>query len=503
MIGHISLDDSKRSVIVMKLSALLQDVPVLRCSFDAKISGLTFDTRNLTSGNLFFCVRGGKTDGHDLAQTALDLGAAAVVCEKDMGLAKQILVQDTRAALAVCAANWFGNPQKDLTMIGVTGTNGKTTVTYLIRDILRGAGYKTGLIGTIETEIDGQSFPAKYTTPDPMTLFGLLAEMRLAGCSHVVMEVSSHGLEQHRVDGCRFAVAVFTNLTQDHLDYHGTMDNYYAAKRRLFLQSDAAILNADDSYGQKLAGEVTCSVKTYSVVKDEADYTAKSLRLHAQGSAFAFVGSGMIERVSLPIPGEFSVQNAMAAIAACLGLGVGLPKACSLLSQTSGVPGRFQVLRTGTPCTVIRDYAHTPDAITKVLTALRMVTQGRIVILFGCAGRRDREKRSKMASAASKLADYVILTSDNPRDEDVMQIIEDAKPGLAMHPTPFQIIPDRYDAIRWALENAKEGDVLLLAGKGHEDCQVLKHAAIQFDEAAIVEEILEDIQNAHQADENS
>ena len=479
----------------MKLKVLLQNVPVSRFSFDADISGITFDTRNLTTGNLFFCIRGGKTDGHDLARTALDMGAAAVVCERDLGLEKQILVQDTRAALAVCAAQWFGNPQQHLKMIGVTGTNGKTTVTYLIRDILRGAGYKTGLIGTIETDIDNQSFPAKYTTPDPMTLFGLLAEMRLAGCSHVVMEVSSHGLEQRRVEGCRFAVGVFTNLTQDHLDYHGTMEDYYAAKRRLFLQSDAAILNVDDSYGQRMAGEVTCPVKTYSVVKDEADYTAKSLRLHAQGSAFAFVGNGIIERVSFPIPGEFSVQNAMAAIAACLELGVGLSQACSLLGRTGGVPGRFQVLKTDSPCTVIRDYAHTPDAITKVLTALRTVTQGRIVTLFGCAGRRDREKRSKMALAASTLSDFVILTSDNPRDEDVFQIIGDAKPGLEMNSTPYQIIPDRYDAIRWALTNAKEGDVLLLAGKGHEDCQVLKHATIQFDEAAIVEEILKDIQN--------
>jgi UDP-N-acetylmuramoyl-L-alanyl-D-glutamate--2,6-diaminopimelate ligase len=229
-----------------------------------------------------------------------------------------------------------------------------------------------------------------------------------------------------------------------------------------------------------MAGDLSCVVKTCSISKDQADYTAKSLRFGEAGSAFAFVGSGIIERVSLPIPGEFSVQNAMAAIAACLNLGINLTQACTLLGQTKGVPGRFQVLKTTAPFTVIRDYAHTPDAIIKVLSALRAVTRARIVTVFGCAGRRDRDKRSKMASAAARLSDYVVLTSDNPRDEDEMQIIGDAMPGLQANNTPFEVIPDRYEAIRWALTHARKGDVLLLAGKGHEDYQVLKHATICF-----------------------
>ncbi|MEG1849189.1 MAG: UDP-N-acetylmuramoyl-L-alanyl-D-glutamate--2,6-diaminopimelate ligase, partial [Oscillospiraceae bacterium] len=431
----------------MKLTELFAGVPMRTQLGETEIHGLSADTRQIAPNGLFFCIKGTIADGHDFAADALARGAAAIVCERELGLAKEILVEDTHAAFSLCCANWHGNPQRALRLVGVTGTNGKTTVTHLIRDALSALGHKTGLIGTIETDVAGVHYPAKYTTPDPLTFYGLLAQMRDADCEYVVMEASSHGLDQRRVEGCRFAVSVFTNLTQDHLDYHGDMEHYYLAKRRLFELSDAAVINLDDEYGRRLAGECGCPVKTFSIRLDEADYTAKSIQMYADKTTFAFVGNGMIARVSFPVPGEFSVSNAMAAIGACLSLGCGLEETAALMAQAKGVPGRFEVLRADVPYTILRDYAHSPDAVQKILEALRAVTKGRIVILLGCAGNRDRKKRRIMTEIAARLADFVILTSDNPRSEDPMQIIEDAKPGLLEHKTPYQIIPDRYDAI--------------------------------------------------------
>jgi UDP-N-acetylmuramoyl-L-alanyl-D-glutamate--2,6-diaminopimelate ligase len=457
---------------------------------DIEIGAIAADTRQITPNSAFFCLKGSVSDGHDFASQALERGAVAIVCERDLGLDRQVLVDDTHTAWALCCANFFGNPQRDVTLVGVTGTNAKTTVTHLIRDVLEGAGYKTGLIGTIETDVAGLHYPAKYTTPDPLTFYSLLDQMRQAGCDYVVMEVSSHGLQQRRVAGCRFAVGVFTNLTQDHLDYHGTMEDYYQAKKRLFDLCDTAVINLDDDYGRRLASEVSCPIKTFSISADAADYTAKSLQLRADGSSFAFVGSGMIARVKFPTPGEFSVSNAMAAIGACLALGLELEPTAALIERSRPVPGRFEVLETQTPYTVIRDYAHSPDAIEKVLSALRAVAQGRVIILFGCAGNRDRTKRRIMAEAAARLADFVVLTSDNPRREDPLAIIEDTKCGLLEHKTPHIIIPDRYEAIGWALDHCQKDDILLLAGKGHEDYQVLAHGTIHFDEKEVVAELL-------------
>jgi UDP-N-acetylmuramoyl-L-alanyl-D-glutamate--2,6-diaminopimelate ligase len=292
------------------------------------------------------------------------------------------------------------------------------------------------------------------------------------------------------VEGCRFAVSAFTNLTQDHLDYHLTMENYYLAKKRLFDLSDAAVINIDDAYGERLAAEAPCGVKTFSTRLDAADFTAKCIELHADSSDFMFVGSGVISRVHIALPGEFSVSNAMAAIGVCLLLGFELEDVARELAKSRGVPGRFELLHTGRPCTIISDYANTPDAIEKVLAALRAVTKGRIVILFGSAGNRDRKKRPLMAKAAAANSDFVILTSDNPRREDPLQIIEDVKPGLLEYKTPFIVIADRYEAIRWAIDNAKPGDTLLLAGKGHEDYQGLAHGTIHFDDKEIVAELL-------------
>jgi len=479
----------------MLLSELLGGLSPKTEYIDREITGLSSDSRRVAAGGCYFCLKGSAADGHDFASKAVENGAAAVVCERPLGLENEIVVEDTHDAYAVACGHWFGDPQNDLKLIGVTGTNGKTTVTCLLRDVLRGFGKTVGMIGTIETDVDGMTFPAKYTTPDPLTFFSLLAQMRDAGCEYVSAEVSSHGLDQKRIGACRFVAGIFTNLTQDHLDYHKTMENYFAAKRSLFAHCDIGIVNADDPWGVRLLDDVTeCPLVTFSAAGlGEADYTAKNIELRADGGRFAVVTGDRICRMRFPVPGAFSVSNAMAVLACLVELGFPLDETARLLGQSRGVPGRFEVLQTGTPFTVIRDYAHAPDAIEKVLAALRATAAGRIVILFGCAGNRDRTKRPKMAAAAAKGADFVILTSDNPRDEDAMRIIEDALPGLQESKTPYRVICDRYEAIEWALRNSRAGDTLLLAGKGHEEYQVLPHATVHFDEREIVTELLEKI----------
>ncbi len=475
----------------MKLSQIFDNIYINGTVPEGEAEHVCADTRQITPDSIFFCLKGFTRDGHDFAAQAIERGAKFVVAERDLGLGeRQILTDDTHKSYALCCANIFGNPQKKLRMIGVTGTNGKTTVSHLIRDVLRGAGYKVGLIGTISTDINGMVFPAKYTTPDPLTFYSVLDQMVEAGCEYAVMEVSSHGLDQKRVEGCRFEVGVFTNLTQDHLDYHGDMENYFAAKKRLFALCEKAVINYDDGYGRLLLQGCGCNdLKSFSIKFDEANYTAREIVMKASGTSFIFVGDNIISRIKFPVPGEFSASNAMAAISACLQLGLPLETIAKNLADSRGVPGRFEVLDTKTPYTVIRDYAHTPDGIEKVLSAIRTITDKKVTILFGCAGNRDRKKRRLMSEAASA-ADFIILTSDNPRREDVMQIIDDARPGLPDDDKRYIIIPDRYQAIKWALEHCGEGEVLLLAGKGHEDYQVLSHATIHFDEREVVAELL-------------
>jgi len=479
----------------MLLSEILSGLSVKNSYADCEIGHLTSDSRRVTKNGCYFCLKGSAADGHDYAAQAVEKGAVAVVCERPLGLANEIVVADTHYAYAAACANYFGNPQEALRLIGVTGTNGKTTITYLLRDALRAFGKTVGMIGTVETDVNGEVCPAKYTTPDPLTFFSLLAQMRDAGCEYAVMEVSSHGLDQKRTGPCRFIAGIFTNLTKDHLDYHKTMENYFAAKLSLFEHCDIGIVNADDprcAAIPRLVGK--CPIRTFSAAGDgAADYTAENVELRADGGRFAVVTGDRICRMRFPIPGAFSVANAMAALACLVEIGFPLEEAAGVLGKSRGVPGRFEVLKTGTPFTVIRDYAHAPDAIEKVLTALRATTGGRIVILFGCAGNRDRTKRPDMTAAAARLADFVILTSDNPRNEDAMQIINDALPGLAGSDTPYKVICDRYEAIDWALRNSRAGDTLLLAGKGHEEYQVLAHATVHFDEREIVAEILDRI----------
>jgi len=478
----------------MTLYEVLNGLDVQSGIPDVEITSLTCDSRQAGEGCLFFCIEGTRSDGHDFAAAALERGAAAVVCRKDLGLPRQILVPDTREALGVCCNNFFGCPADKLTLMAVTGTNGKTTITYLIKHILEKAGHRVGLIGTIHNEIDDVTLPARYTTPDPIQLYAIFAKMVEAGCTHVVMEVSSHALDQQRVAGCHFATAALTNLTQDHLDYHGTMEQYYQAKKKLFSICDVGIINMDDEYGRRLLSEVPCETISYSYQNVEADFTAHSINFALKDSRFALMARDRLYRVKMTTPGYFSVSNALAALASCDAVGVPLEEAVKALEDFPGVVGRIEILPTNTPYTVIRDYAHSPDGLQKILETVREFAPGRVVCLFGCAGNRDRTKRPKMASVVARLADFCILTSDNPRDEDPMRIIEDALPGFEPFNTPYKVIVDRYEAIEWALKNAQKDDVLILAGKGHEDYQVLPYGTIHFDEKEIVLKILKEME---------
>lgn len=480
----------------MKLSALMQNIKSTGAfDFnDVEISAVTCDSRQVKAGALFFCVKGERIDGHTHAADALSRGAAAVVADhelKTLAKERQIIVEDTRLAYALCCGNFFGNPADKLKLIGVTGTNGKTTVTHVIKQILARAGKSAGLVGTINNEIGDMSLPAKYTTPDPVQLHAMLARMAEAGCEYVVMEVSSHALAQDRVAGLRFACAAFTNLTQDHLDYHGGMEDYFEAKKRLFSICDTAVINLDDPYGERLVQEIKCKTLSYSCSRNDADFTAREIRFSAKGSRFVMLNDATLSRVSFGMPGRFSVANALCAAACCVAVGVSVETAAASLAHCPGVPGRVEILETDTPYTIIRDYAHSPDSLLKVLETVREFAPKRVVTLFGCAGNRDRSKRPLMAQNAAKFSDFLILTSDNPRDESPERIIEDALPGLCDSGKPYKVITDRYDAIAWALDFCEPDDVLILAGKGHEDYQVLNYGTIFFDEKVIVSELLQ------------
>lgn len=478
-------------MISMNLYRLLEGLEWKGSVPDQDIPSLTCDSRQVEPGSLFFCIKGGQSDGHDFAKAACEAGAAAVVVERDLGIPGQILVGNSRLAYSIVCGNYFGNPARKMKLVGITGTNGKTTTTYLIKHILETTGAKVGLIGTIQIEVGDQPLLAKYTTPDPYQLHTTFAQMEKAGCEYVVMEVSSHSLDQNRVAGLTFEVGVFTNLTQDHLDYHGTMENYYQAKRKLFDHCRAAVVDVDDAYGKRLAGECPCPVKTYSVQGNPADYMAGEIVTFADGSAYILSAKNRREQVKIAMPGAFSVANATGAAAACLALGMGWERVLYALSTYPGVKGRLEVLPApGKDFTILRDYAHSPDGLEKMLTAVRNFAPGRILCLFGPAGCRDRTKRPKMGKIVATLADFVILTSDNPRTEDPQQILNDTLPGILEVGTPYKMIVNRYDAIEWALHNAQKDDILVLAGKGHEDYQVLDYGTIYFDEKEVVARLL-------------
>jgi len=465
-----------------------------QADMDIEIHGVSYDTRTLQAGMLFVAIRGLESDGHDYIGEAVQKGAVCVICEQAPDIQiPYVIVEDSRRALAVISAVWFGEPALKLKLIGVTGTNGKTTVTNLIKSVVeKCSGAKVGLIGTNAIMIGGEEFPAQHTTPESYEIQKWLAKMVEEGCEYVVMEVSSHALYLDRVYGIQFEVGVYTNLTQDHLDLHGTMDNYAQAKAKLFTISNHAAINIDDEYAQVMIDAAKCPVLKYAVKDDTADLVAKSVKLRADSVDFCALTIGQLHRASLGIPGMFSVYNALAALAAAMLLGFDIENAAAVLETCSGVKGRAEIVPTGRDFTVLIDYAHTPDALENIIAAVREGSPGRMVTLFGCGGDRDSKKRPMMGAAAARLSDFVIVTSDNPRTEEPGVIIEEILSGMAGIKTPKKVIENRREAIHWALKNAKPGDVLILAGKGHETYQIFGKEKTHFDEREVVAEFFKE-----------
>jgi UDP-N-acetylmuramoyl-L-alanyl-D-glutamate--2,6-diaminopimelate ligase len=457
---------------------------------EVEISGLAYDNRSVTPGTLFFCVPGFKVDGHDFAPDAVARGAAALVCTRPLGLGvPEVLVGDVRAAMAEVAARFYGDPTSKLQVVGITGTNGKTTTAFLVRSILEAAGMRTGLLGTVASIVGGVEEPVERTTPEAIDLQATFARMLDAGDRACVMEVSSHALELHRVDGVHFAARVFTNLTQDHLDFHPTMEDYFAAKRMLFERPGGpSIVNADDvEYGARLAREIPGAL-TFAIDRD-ADYRALDVEFDTGGSAFTCGAPGG-EQVPIRtrLPGLFNVSNALAAIAATHSLGVPLSTAAEALEQAERVPGRFEPVDEGQDFAVLVDYAHTPDSLDNVLRAARKITRGRLHVVFGAGGDRDRSKRPLMGRVASELADRAIVTSDNPRSEDPDAIVDEVFAGTV---GAAEREVDRRRAIALALEGAAPGDVVVIAGKGHEQGQEFEGGRKEpFDDVTVARDAL-------------
>jgi UDP-N-acetylmuramoyl-L-alanyl-D-glutamate--2,6-diaminopimelate ligase len=488
----------------MKLSELLTGIQVKAMGADPalEITGISYDSRTTKHGELFVAVRGYESDGHQYIAAAVEKGAACILCEDapDAGI-PYVQTDNSRRALAAVSANWFGHPSETLIMVGVTGTNGKTTTTNLIKTLIeKCAGGTVGLIGTNEIIVGGKVYEAHRTTPESYELQKLFREMADAGCTHVVMEVSSHALFLDRVYGVRFDVGVFTNLTHEHLDFHKTMENYAAAKALLFKQCKKGVVNLDDAFASVMLESAECPVLTFSTEKDEADVVGKRIRIFADRVEFCALTMDQLQKFELNIPARFSVYNGLAAITAGLALGYGLEALSAALSQCSGVKGRLEVVPTGRDFTVIIDYAHKPFALENIIQTFKDIGTGRVVTLFGCGGDRDTTKRPMMGEIAARLSDFVIVTSDNPRTENPGKIIEDILAGMKETKTPYVVIENRREAIRWALENAQTGDIILLAGKGHETYQIIGREEFHFDEREVVREVLASGGNANAGD---
>ncbi len=475
----------------MRLSELLSTIEYIGTpDLEAQVNAVMSNSKKVEPGSVFVCIRGRRFDGHDAAAEALEKGAVAVVCDHSLGLKDEVVVGDTWEALAELCRNYFGRPEKKLTLVAVTGTNGKTTVTNVVKQALESMGIKAGLIGTIRCEIGDMIVPAKFTTPEPWDLCALFSRMVAAGCTHVVMEASSQALDQKRLAGLRFAASVFTNLTQDHLDYHGDMESYFCAKKRLFSSSECAIINIDDEYGRRLASEIKGCMMLSS--KSGADIYSKDAEFSVNGVNFTLMYKDkQCGRVHFPMPGTYSLHNALSAAAALIALGLEPEKVAKALGTTKGVLGRCEILYSG-EFTVICDYAHTPDALGQLLSSLKPFVKGRLVTLFGCAGDRDPKKRPEMAEAVCRYSDLVVLSSDNPRTEDPLKIINEVVPYIAKSGAEYTAQPDRFYAIRWALQNLQKDDVLVLCGKGHEDYQVIDGFTVYLDEHRIVRDYIKE-----------
>jgi UDP-N-acetylmuramoyl-L-alanyl-D-glutamate--2,6-diaminopimelate ligase len=483
----------------MELRELLAGADVVEVKGDARteISGLAYDSRRAGPGILFFAIPGLTADGHRFAPLAVQAGATAVVVERELELEPfvvQVVVGDARAAMAHAAVRFYGDPTADLRVLGITGTNGKTTTAFLIRHILERTGVQTGLMGTVKRIVGGVDEQVERTTPEAIDMQHTLRRMADAGDRACAMEVSSHALSLNRADGIRFAVAAFTNLTQDHLDFHADMEDYFLAKRRLFQgqRAERLVVNIDDPYGDKLAAEF--EVMTFSASGSErGDLRATDVVFDASGSRFRLVTADGEAEVELPLPGRFNVENALCAIASVVSLGVGLGDAVEALAGADRVPGRFEPVDEGQPFAVLVDYAHTPDSLENVLVSARQITapEGRLICVFGCGGDRDREKRPLMGAITDRLADLAVVTSDNPRSEDPEAIIAEIREGMGGGGSRIEIEPDRRAAIALALAAAEPKDTVVIAGKGHEQGQEFEHGRkIPFDDRDVTREEL-------------
>ncbi len=469
----------------MLLSELLKGINILSEYEDREITDVTDKTLKISEGCAFVCVVGARFDGHSFAENAVSQGAKAVIVSRDLGLKEQILVENTREAYAIMCKNLCGCAVDKLTVIGITGTNGKTTTAFVVKDILSSLGIKSGLIGTVKNMVGEREFHTELTTPDPYDMHALFKMMVDDGIKYCVMETSSQAFHQMRLAGIHFETGVFTNLTQDHLDYHGTIEEYKRCKKTLFLNCDKAVINADDETGAYMSDGITAEVKTYGI-NTPCDYKAENAEFFADRVEYDLNG----ERVVFNIPGGFSVYNSLCAIGAVCSLGFKFSDVVRAISGASTVKGRLELLKTNTDYGVIIDYAHTPDGLEKALNAVRGFTKGRVITLFGCGGDRDKTKRPKMGRMATDLSDIVVVTTDNPRTEDPDEIIKEILIGTVGSKAEVVSITDRSEAIAYALKIAKAGDTILLAGKGHETYQVIGKERVHYDEREVVADIL-------------
>ena len=471
----------------MKLNDLLKGINILESNvnMELNIGSVAYDSRKVAEGGMFVAITGFAADGNRFIPMAMEKGTAVVVtAKKPEGDIPYVLVDNDRLALALIGTNFYGHPAEAMTMIGVTGTNGKTSTTLLLKQVLeKTRGAKVGLIGTMENLVGDEVIPTERTTPESFELQALFARMRDAGCTHVVMEVSSHALVLDRVGGVRFNVAAFTNLTEDHLDFHKTMDEYCAAKAMLFERCDKAVVNTDDHYSPNIIEKAPHDTITVSLTGN-GDLNGVYPEYHAEGVSFEVVG-GLDDRytVNVPIPGKFTVYNTMTVIGIAKQLGISLEESAAALSTVQGVKGRVEVVPTpGKDYSVLIDYAHTPDGLDNVLRSVREFCKGRLIAVFGCGGDRDPIKRPIMGRIGVELADIAVITSDNPRTEDPNAIIDDILKGVCMELGEFVVEPDRRKAIRYAMDIARKDDIIVLAGKGHETYQEINKVKYHLDE---------------------
>ncbi len=471
----------------------------VRGESNTNINKIEYDSKKIEEGDVFVAIRGYENDGNDFINEAIEKGARVIVLEKDTydisSIKEDIIVievENSRIALAVMSATYYGNPSLGLKLIGVTGTKGKTTTSYMIRDILNASGKPTGMIGTIYNTYKDKQFEATRTSPESLDLQRLLKEMLDEGIQYVVIEVSSHALELYRMYGLKFIVGVFTNLSEEHLDFHGTMENYLKAKAKLFEMSDFAMINGDDIYAPKLMKMINTKIATYGL-DNSVNLSATDIRINGSYVEFKMYINKMLETITIKIPGRYTVYNALAAIGVCSLLNCQMDAILLALANVK-VPGRSETVEINKTFSVVIDYAHTPSSLEAILSATKKHAKGRIICVFGCGGNRDTEKRSMMGEVSGRLADFTVITTDNPRNENPMSIMKEIETGVKTTRGLYKIIENRREAIKFAMRIAWKNDIIILAGKGHETYQELKnHKKIHFDEREVVKKIAEEM----------